>query len=291
MSTTLPATVAAPAAQAGGAYSRVARAALAIGFAALALPTLWDLMAGRWASHGQGHELLFVAVSAWLLRRRAGELFAHPPANAAWPGTLMAFGLALYLFGRSQQWLRAEILGLVVVLAALLAFAGGRRALRAAAFPLAFLLFIVPLPYAAVLALTAPLKTAVSACAVQLMSWLGLPVARAGVVVTIGQYELLVSEACAGLQTMFTLEAMGLLYATLRGAASLRLNLLLALCVVPVSFASNVVRVIVLMAVTWTFGDAVGRGFLHGFAGLLLFVVALGLIFSIDCALRRWVTP
>ena len=138
-----------------------------------------------------------------------------------------------------------------------------------------------------VLPVTGPLKAAVSIAATKLLSWAGMPVARSGVVVTIGQYQLLVSEACAGLQTMFTLEAMGLLYANLRSSGSWTFNTLLAVLVVPVSFAANVVRVVVLMLVTYWFGDAVGQGFVHGFAGLVLFTVALLLIFGLDCALRR----
>lgn len=264
---------------------------LLAGFAALALPTLWDLSVGAWASYAQGHEALFAAVSGWLLYRRREVLFAQPPRHRGAAVGLFLLGLLLYVLGRSQELLRIEIVSLIVVLAALLCFMGGARALREAAFPLFFLLFIVPLPYGVVLAVTGPLKTAVSMAATQLLFWAGLPVARSGVVVTIGQYQLLVSEACAGLQTMFTLEAMGLLYATLRAGGSALLNTLLALLVVPVSFAANVVRVVVLMLVTYSFGDAVGQGFVHGFAGLVLFSVALALIFSLDVALRRWVVP
>jgi exosortase B len=262
---------------------------LSIGFAALCGPTLWDLSAGVWATYGQGHELLFVAVTAFLLARRRNRLVdgaaAAQAQGLAW--TLFGLGLLGYVLGRSQQLLRVEILSLLAVLAALLVFSGGRTALRAAAFPLFFLLFIVPLPYSLVLALTGPLKAGVSYVAAKLLFWCGFPVARTGVVVTIGQYQLLVSEACAGLQTMFTLEAMGLLYANLRSSGSWTLNTLLAVLVVPVSFAANVVRVVILMLVTYWFGDAVGQGFVHGFAGLVLFTVALLFIFALDCGLRR----
>ena len=267
---------------------RAAVTLLATGLAALWLPTLWDLGAGIWSSHAQGHELLFVAVSAFLLWRQRATLEAAPAAVRRGPPiTLLTAGLLLYIVGRSQQILRLEIVALLVVLAALLWLFAGRAGLRAGAFPLFFLLFIIPLPYSWVLAVTGPLKLAVSAVATKLLFWAGLPVARSGVVVTIGQYQLLVSEACAGLQTMFTLEAMGLLYANLRsGEAAMRKGLL-AVAVVPISFAANVVRVIVLMLVTHWFGDAVGQGFVHGFAGLVLFGAALVMIFSLDCFLQR----
>jgi len=267
---------------------RVTLALVLVGLAALALPTLWDLGFGLWSAQAQGHELLFAAVSAFLLYQRRAMLWSGaPPSRRALPIALFALALLLYVVGRSQQWLRVEVVSLIATVASVLWLLGGRQALRAAAFPLFFLLFIVPLPYSLVLAVTGPLKLAVSAVATQLLSWGGLPVGRSGVVVTIGQYQLLVSEACAGLQTMFTLEAMGLLYASLRSGGSALLNTALAVAVVPVSFAANVVRVIVLMLVTYWFGDEVGQGFVHGFAGLVLFAVALVMIFGVDHLLRR----
>jgi exosortase/archaeosortase family protein len=101
-------------------------------------------------------------------------------------------------------------------------------------------------------------------------------------VITIGPYELLVASACAGLQTMFTLEALGLLYLHLCNYGSAMRNALLALLIVPVSFCANVIRVTALALITYHFGDAAGQGFFHGFAGLLLFGTALVLILLLD---------
>jgi len=131
------------------------------------------------------------------------------------------------------------------------------------------------------------MKAAVSALAAQLLSLVGYPIGLSGVVITIGQYQLLVNEACAGLQTMFTLEAMGLLYASLMNHSSAVRNTLLALGVVPIAFCANVVRVMVLALVTYHLGDAAGQGFLHGFAGMVLFIVALALVMGADALLGR----
>jgi exosortase len=128
----------------------------------------------------------------------------------------------------------------------------------------------------------------VSAVATTLLDFAGYEIGRSGVVITIGQYQLLVTEACAGLQTMFTLEAMGLLYANLMNHSSLLRNAMLAVLVVPIAFAANVVRVIVLALVTFYAGDAAGQGFLHGFAGLVLFAVALALVIATDWVLGQF---
>lgn len=267
---------------------RAVAAVLLLGLAALFLPTFWDLVFGVHASYGQGHEPMILAVSAWLLVRRRQVLRAlpEPPSRVA-GSAVLALGLACYLLGRTQQYLRLEMLALIVVLGGLLLFLKGWPAWRAAWFALLFLLFAVPLPYEIVLALTGPLKTGVSAVSTQLLFWLGYPVGRSGVVITIGQYQLLVTEACAGLQTMFTIEALGLLYASLMNYRSWIRNTVLAALVVPVSFGANVVRVLLLVLVTHYFGDAAGQGFVHGFAGMVLFGVALVLMVGVDRALAR----
>jgi exosortase/archaeosortase family protein len=103
----------------------------------------------------------------------------------------------------------------------------------------------------------------------------------------IGQYQLFVADACAGLNSMFTLESLGLLYMNLMNYKSVTRNIALALCIVPISFSANVVRVMILVLVTYHFGDAAGQGFIHGFAGLVLFLVALVLMLLVDFPLGR----
>jgi exosortase/archaeosortase family protein len=102
----------------------------------------------------------------------------------------------------------------------------------------------------------------------------------------IGQYKLLVADACAGLHTLLTLEALGLLYLNLVRHDSVLRNTGLALLIVPISFAANVIRVVTLSLITYHFGDAAGQGFLHGFAGMALFLSALGLIIAFDTVLQ-----
>ena len=275
-------------------FDAVALGIVALGLAALWVPTFWDLCFGIWSAEAQGHEFIVLGVSAWLLYRQRAALQALPDAPSRWGGALLVLGLLLYAFGRSQQFLRIEMLSLSLVLVAVMASFKGFATLRLVWFPLLFLLFALPLPYGLVLAVTAPLKLGVSIVATKLLLWLGYPMGRSGVVMTIGQYQLLVSEACAGLQTMFTLEAMGLLYASLMNYRSWVRNASLALLVIPVAFSANVVRVMILVLVTYYFGDAAGRGFIHGFAGMVLFAVGLAFIVGADRGLgallpKRWV--
>lgn len=256
------------------------------GWLSLAGPSFWDFLFGQWAAYSQGHELLLLAVVAWLLWRQWPVIQSLPDQSTSGLRMLsLAVGLAAYAFGRTQEFIRIEMLSLWWTSLSLLWICKGRTALRQTWFVWLFALFMIPIPFSVVLMLTAPLKEAVSAVATLVLSAVGYPVGRTGVVITVGQYQLLVAEACAGLHSMFILEAMGLLYSNLVNHASWWRNGLLAACAIPVSFAANVVRVMILVVVTYHLGDAVGQGFVHNFAGLVLFVVALALMAGVDALL------
>lgn len=261
----------------------VAMAMVLVGLALLYLPTYYDLAHTVWASDEQGHGPIILGVSLLLLFQLRHPIAALPsePRPVA-GGALLAFGLLLYVLGRTQAVILFEVGSQIAVVAALLLLFSGPRALRLAWFPLFFLIFMIPLPGALVAALTTPLKAAVSYVAEVLMYALHYPIARTGVVLHVGQYQLLVADACAGLNSMFTLEALGLLYMNLMGYTSVARNVTLALLVIPIAFVANVVRVMVLILVTYHFGDAAGQGFVHDFAGMVLFLVGLMLMLSVD---------
>lgn len=260
---------------------------LGLGVLVLLVPTYLDLQGGIWSSDDQGHGPIIVAVVIWLLWRMKDRLVALRSESANTGGGLLVFALACYTLGRSQSIIQIEAGSHILILASALLLWRGWAGLRMAWFPLFFLLFMIPLPGVFVQALTVPLKAAVSYVAEDLLHAFDYPVARAGVVIQVGQYQLLVADACAGLNSMFTLESLGLLYMNIVSHASRMRNILLAFLIIPISFVANVVRVVILILVTYHFGDAAGQGFVHGFAGMVLFVVALILILSVDSLLGR----
>ncbi|MBK1678900.1 exosortase B [Rhodocyclus tenuis] len=261
---------------------------LIAGLIALYVPTLVDLFLGLWSSDEQKHGPIVLAIACWLAYRKWPAMWAasegEPSSVWGWP--IFVLGLLLYAVGRSQDILIFEVGSVIWLLAALLLLTRGPVALKAQWFALFFMLFMIPLPGALVDAVTLPMKMAVSYVVEQVLFWVGYPIARTGVILQIGQYKLLVADACAGLHTLFTLEALGLLYLNIVRHDSLFRNVALAICIVPISFTANVIRVMVLTLVTYHFGDAAGQGFLHGFAGMVLFLTALLLIIGVDSLLQ-----
>lgn len=272
---------------------------LAAGLAMLYVPTLWGFFHGVWRSDEQAHGPMILGITSWLIYRAWPQLVtAHQPLPAgsqcfrvgraaSWiGGGLLAFGLLSYVVGRSQTIEFIELGSLIWVLAGVVLVLLGPAALKVIWFPLFFMIFMVPLPGLLVAAVTMPMKIAVSVVAEWALYGLGYPIARSGVILHVGQYQLLVADACAGLHTLFTLEALGLLYLNLMRHESLFRNLTLAILIIPISFLANVIRVMVLTLITYHFGDEAGQGFLHGFAGMVLFLSALLLIMGVDSLLR-----
>jgi exosortase B len=265
---------------------------MVIGLLALYVPTAVRLVDQVWSTAEQGHGPLILALCGWMAWQRRTALAALPDTPNWWLGApLLALSLAAYVLGHSQGVLGLESASQIGVLAALLLCFKGLAGLRVLALPLAFMAFTVPLPGILVQTLTMPLKVAVSATAEWLLHFVGYPVARMGVVLQIGQYQLLVADACAGLNSMFTLEALGFLWMSLRPRSTAARDALLAIVILPISFVANVVRVMVLVLVTYHFGDAAGQGFAHGFSGIVLFVAAVLMMIAAEAVIRTPVGP
>lgn len=259
----------------------------AVGVLALYGPTFWDLFHGIWAGDAQGHGPIVLGLSIWLLWKKWPELSALPQQPASTAGWIvLTLGLLMYLVGRSQDILLFEVGSIIATLSATILLISGGTGLKRLWFPLFFMVFMIPLPGLFVDAMTQPMKMAVSYVAEWVLYHAGYPISRSGVVLQIGQYQLLVADACAGLHTLFTLEALGLLYLNLVRHQSALRNIVLAIAIVPISFTANVIRVMVLTLITYHFGDEAGQGFLHGFAGMVLFLAALMLIIAFDGLLR-----
>lgn len=252
------------------------------------LPTLAKLFSTIWSSDEQGHGPIVLAIAIWLIWRvrvNVNDTTASSPAPiAAW--TLIALSTFAYAIGGAMDVLLLEVGAVIPLLAGLVLLMRGPKQLKAMWFPLVFMVFLVPLPGVVVDALTQPMKLGVSIASEHIMYWLGYPISRSGVILQIGPYQLLVADACAGLHTLFTLEALGLLYLNLVRHTSALRNVALAILIVPISFAANVIRVITLSLITYHFGDEAGQGFLHGFAGMVLFMAALILIIGVDGLIR-----
>jgi exosortase B len=258
-------------------------------FVALLLFSCVRLWGGLWEQEAYSHGPIVLAIFLWLLwKQPRPPLEAPTPLAHAAGWLLLAAGLAGYVAGRTVDIAFIDVASLIPVGAGLLLVLGGTRALRAYAFPLAFLVFLVPLPDFILEALTGSLKNKVSYITEFVLYHAGYPIARNGVVLSIGQYQLLVADACSGLNSILSLSAMGVLYMHLMHYPSVARNVLLLLAIVPIAAVANLIRVTFLVLLTYHGGDEMGQGFMHASAGLFLFVIALMMLFAFDKLLGRF---
>lgn len=250
------------------------------------VPVYWRAANGLWQTDDFGHGPLILLIAIWLFWQARERVLRAPiqPLHAlGWP--VLVLGLLFYVVGRITTASTLEFLSQVMVVAALLLLLKGSGALRAVWFAAFYLIFLIPLPGVLVDATTGPLKQWISYIVVDVLHVLGYPIARAGVTITIGQYQLLVADACSGLNSMISLSALGTLFMYLVARSSVAHNAVMALAILPIAFVANIVRVVVLVLVTYHLGDEAGQGFLHGSAGVLLMVVALLFFFAVDAVL------
>jgi exosortase len=264
-------------------FALLANGLLAIGCAALILPTMTEVARDTWSSEQGGHGPLVLATGLWAIWRELKNTpIERSPGKLVIGLPILALCLAVFVVARITGIVEIEAFSMygAVVTGVYMLFGG--TLVRTIWFPLIYLAFALPPPDTVVAAVTQPIKIAISAGAVSLLSLAGYPIANSGVIIQIGQYQLLVAAACAGLNSIVTLTALCMFYVYLRHRSNWLAFIVVAAAAIPVAIVSNFVRVIALILITYHFGDNVAQGFVHDFAGLLMFAVALLTIFAID---------
>jgi exosortase len=261
-----------------------------IGLIALSYPTWRYITTESWSTEQGSHSPLVLASGLWLLARMLPSTTSLQQRPSPFWAALAVFPLAIALVVlRRAAVIELEVYAMYGLFVAVLYAFIGWRAVAAVWFPLLYLVFAVPLPDSLVAALTNPLKLWISEVAVSTLYWAGYPIASSGVTIQIGQYQLLVAAACAGLNSLITLTALTLFYVYLARRAHWRYMAILTLASVPVAIFSNLVRVLTLVLLTYYAGEAAAQGFLHYFAGMTTFATALVTIYAVDrVLLRAW---
>lgn len=284
MSSVLPVGADAP----DGAKLPVAWLVVIAGFAAMYTPLYWSAAQGIWQTEEQGHGAIILAVMLWLfwsLRHEIDRLPSRSSPGFGWAA--FALGVLIYVVGRVFD---ISILGFAsqaFVVAGALLLMKGTPAIRLAWFPLVYFIFMVPLPGMLVDAITGSLKGVIANVVESLLYVFGYPIARSGVILSIGPYQLQVADACSGLNSMFSLSALGTLFIYLMGRKTKLHTVVMLAAILPIAFVANIIRVITLVLITFYLGDEAGQGFLHGAAGMVLMVVALFFFFALDRVLDK----
>jgi exosortase B len=258
------------------------------GFAAMYVPVYWWAAKGIWQSEDHGHGPIVLAVLVWLfwgLRQEIANAPTRPATAIGWP--VFAVGVFAYFVGRVFSISILEFGSQPLVVAGTLLLLKGTHVVRLAWFPLIYFIFMIPLPGILVDAITGSLKGWIANIVEALLYATGYPIARSGVILSIGPYQLQVADACSGLHSMFSLSALGTLFMYMMGRKTKLHSAIMLTAILPIAFVSNIIRVMTLVLVTYYLGDEAGQGFLHGAAGMVLMLVALMFFFFLDMLLDK----
>lgn len=253
----------------------------------LYVPTLMLMGNTIWQSEEQSHGPIILALVIWLFwnKKEKYNKLSKDTCSGGWGFVLI--GLTSYFLGKVLEIWLFEVGSLIPIMIGVVLLDKSIKGLKLLWFPILFIVFLIPLPGFVVDAITGGLKGNISKISEYILYFLGYPIARTGVTLTIGQYQLLVADACSGLNSMFSLFALGLFYLQMQAYKSKLFNMIFISAIVPIAFMANVIRVIILVLITYYFGDAAGQGFIHSAAGILLFIMALLFLYALDAVLIK----
>ena len=248
-------------------------------------PILRDLAWQWWDDPNYSHGFVVPFFSAFLVWTRRHELRGLV-TTGHWSGLLVLLaGVAALVVGEvgSENFLTRS--SFIVLLIGLILFNLGWPVVRALAFPLAFLFFMVPLPATVFYAITFPLQRLAAQNAAWTLDALGVPVLMDGNILHLSRISLGVVEACSGIRSLISLLAVAVAWAylTLPGVVSL---FVLAAAAVPITILANAIRVVTTGLIGQWFGIEYAQGFFHSASGWVIFLVAFAGLAVVHVAIQ-----
>jgi exosortase len=264
---------------------------LGVGLLWVYWPTLGE-MVHRWSTdprYAHGYLVpVFALVLLWLRRDRLAAVPLRPSAGGL---ILIGAALVLRLVGARYYLGWFEAVSLLPALAGLCVLVAGWRSLRWSWPAIAFLVFMLPLPYRIEAALSYPLQRVATKASTFALQTLGFPALAEGNVIHLDDVEIGVVEACSGLGMLFTFIAMATGVALVIGRPWLDTLVIIA-SALPISLFVNVARITVTGVLHETVGSRLANLVFHDLAGWLMMPVALGLLWiELDLLTRLLVAP
>jgi exosortase len=253
-------------------------------------PVLRGLVIQWWTDpdYSQGFLVpLFAAYVAWC-RRSQWQDAEDNPNNF---GLIVIIGGIFLLFlGTLGAELFTTRWSLLVVMAGLILFLRGSKKLLVMAFPLGFLLFMIPIPAIIYNQVTLPLQLLASRLASSWLEVIGIPVLRDGNILTMSNYSLEVVEACSGIRSLMALISLSVAYCYFAEQRNW-VRFLLALATVPIAIVTNAIRIVIAGMFAHRFGPTFAEGIFHQASGWLIFIAALLLLLGLHELIRlSWKT-
>jgi exosortase len=263
-------------------------AAAVIALFAVYWPTLVELAKDWLRDENYHHGFMVPFVSVYFLLKARQELQQTPPSPSRLGLLGILLSVGLFIFGVAGAEVFTQRVSFVMLPASLVLFLWGWRHLRLLAFPIAFMLLAIPLPYVIYYGLTAPMQAFAARIAVWGLQVVGVQSVVRGNIIFLPEVSLEVAEACSGIRSLYAFLAAGALAAYSIPVPWWGRALVFVSCI-PLSIAGNALRVWGSGIGAWVIGPEVTRGSAHEFFGLFVFVFSLiGILLIRKLARRLW---
>ncbi len=239
-----------------------------------------------WSDPNWSHGFLVPVFSGWIAwKTRRRWMAAADKPN--WLGLVgVMFAIVLLLLGSLAAELFTTRFSFVLLLGSVVLLLGGWRRLRALAFPLGFLLLMIPWPAIVYAQTTLPLELMSSHWAALALRVARVPVLREGNLLTLPNYTLQVVVACSGIRSIVSLLTLAVAYGYLTEKRIWARFFLVAI-MIPIAIVSNSFRIFGTGVLTADVSPDLAHGFFHEFSGFLIFLAATSLLLGVHAFLRR----
>lgn len=259
---------------------------LALFWLALFIP-IYPAMVQDWlANSDNSHGFIVPLVAGYFAWGRRDRLGATPVEDSWWGCLMLILALLAYVVSVAGGLAFPARVMMVLSLFGLVWGVLGRATIRVLAFPILFLLFMIPMPYSLVNLVSGPLQLFATRISAALIDAVSIPVFRDGNMLYFVSTQLEVAEACSGIRSIIALSMLAVAFASL-SPAGWKGKMTLILMAIPIAMAANIIRVAGTGILAHFFGDRVARGFLHEFSGVAIFILGFAALFGIFSLINR----
>lgn len=243
------------------------------------LPSLlwmWD----RWFARDTyySHGILIPFVTAFLIWHKRRVLRTIPVKSSPWGMRLITLGISIHLLSALFQVYFTSGFSLIIVLFGLVLHIYGSRMLKELAFPLSFLVFMIPLPMVVVANMSFKLKIFAAEIATFLLNSMRIPCVQDGSMIIMRHASVVVDDVCSGLRSLIALMALGAIFAYWMRGGWIKKSIIF-LSSIPIAVITNVMRIGFLSTVSEVWGSKYAAGFLHELSGFIVFALAFLLLY------------
>ncbi len=247
----------------------------------------WQHLVAQWSTDEDvGHGFFVPVVAGYIAWTRRAELMQLDLKPAWWGVLLIVWGIFQNMIGTLGVELFLQRTSILITLVGILLVFGGTALLRALAFPLLLLPFMIPIPSVIYNQITFPLQLFASRVAENVLSLLDIPVIRDGNVLELASQKLSVAEACSGIRSLLSLSFLSLVYAYFFDK-KVWMRAALLIGVIPIAIFANAARVAVTGILSEKVSPEMAHGFFHSLEGWIVFLIAFVMLLGLHGVMNR----